>query len=227
MWNSCMLKRISPLIVFSALTFAQGPVGDTVIVTFDRAVQVGDHTLPAGEYRIRQITSASNPRVLEFTSDNGTKLEATVTAIPVLQNTAPGKTEAILQDEGGGARLHRIWVQGKNYGYEFPGEVAAAPKPATNTLNLQASYQAAPPPPQVAAAPPPPPAEPPKREPPQEVAQARPPEPPPAPAEPAPAPPVPATALGWGDLMLAGLSLSAAGALLYWRSTRPSIKTTR
>src|SRR3954464_14232789 len=93
--------------------FAQGPVGDEVKVTFDRSVQVGSHTLAAGDYLIRQVTSASNPRVLEFRSDDGAKLDATVTAIPVLQNTPPTETKVILQDEGGGARLSRIWVQGK------------------------------------------------------------------------------------------------------------------
>src|SRR5438128_11012279 len=95
--------------------FAQGPVGDQVLVTCDRPVQVGSQTLAAGDYLIKQVTSASNPRVLEFRSDNGNKLEATVTAIPLLQNTPPSVTNVLLQDEGGGARLSRIWVQGKSY----------------------------------------------------------------------------------------------------------------
>jgi len=102
------------------VVFAQGPVGDQVFVTFDRPVQVGAQTLAAGDYLVKQITSASNPRVLEFLIDNGKKLEATVTATPVLQNTPPSETKVILQDDGGGVRLSRIWVQGKSYGYAFP-----------------------------------------------------------------------------------------------------------
>ena len=115
---------------------AQGPAGDEIQVTLDRAVQVGSQTLPAGSYTIRQVTSASNPRVLEFTSENGTKLDASVTAIPILQNTPPSETKVILDDEGGVARLARIWVQGKNYGYEFPGTAMPAAQAAASSARL-------------------------------------------------------------------------------------------
>ena len=78
----------------------KAPAGERIQVTFDRPVQVGSQTLPAEAYTIRQVTSASNPCVLEFTSDNGTKLETTVTAIPILQNTAPSETKVVLQGSG-------------------------------------------------------------------------------------------------------------------------------
>ncbi len=119
---------------------AQGPVRDRIMVKFDRPVQVGTRTLQAGEYTIHQVTSASNPRILEFTSNNGTQLEATVAAIPIMQNTAPTETKVVIEDEGGGARLARIWVQGKTYGYEFPGKTAVASQ--TTAPTLEASYQA-------------------------------------------------------------------------------------
>src|SRR5947209_10994121 len=95
-------KTIIPtaLACYSALfmtLFAQGPVGDEIKVNFDRPVQVGSKTLQPGNYTIRQVTSASNPRVLGFTSEDGNKLEATVTAIPIMQNTPPMETKAILQ----------------------------------------------------------------------------------------------------------------------------------
>jgi len=133
-------------LVFTHPSFAQGPVGDEVIVTFDQTVQVGSHSLPAGKYTIRQVTSASNPRVLEFTSDNGTKLDATIAAVPILQNTPPSKTRVILDNEGGAPRVSRIWVQGKSYGYEFPGNGNASAA-AVNGVALQGTYvaQTAPP----------------------------------------------------------------------------------
>jgi hypothetical protein len=232
-------------LVFTGASFGQGPVGDEVMVTFDQTVQVGSHSLPAGKYTIRQVTSASNPRILDFTSDNGTKLDATIAAVPILQNTPPSKTRVILDDEGGVPRLARIWVQGKSYGYEFPGKGTAA---ATNRGGLQGTFVAQ-------SAPAPAPA----------VAQERTPEParsaapvaqsaPPAdntviaqnrPAEtPAPPPPaqtqrapsqsvdqsaapsdndqdrtndVPATALGWMQVALLGMALASAGGFLYWR----------
>jgi hypothetical protein len=126
-------------------SFGQGPVGDEVMVTFDRAVQVGSQTLPAGKYTIRQVTSASNPRVLEFTSDNGTKLNATIAAAPVLQNAPPDKTKVVVDDEGGQARLVRIWVQGKSYGYEFPGsQVPGSSASSAVALEGRFTSQAAP-----------------------------------------------------------------------------------
>jgi len=222
--------------------FAQGPVGDQVLVTFDRPVQVGSQTLAAGDYLVKQVTSASNPRVLEFLSDNGKKLEATVTAIPVLQNTPPSDTKVILQDEGGGARLSRIWVQGKSYGYAFPGSAMSASQANTATAQLTGSYSGAdsstvasanrtvetppaePAPPSPAPAASPSPAEPAAAAPaPVESAAAAPapaaPTPEPAPAS---APEVPATALGWVDVVAFGLTMAALGLLLQRREARRS-----
>lgn len=230
---------LAVLLAMTYAAFSQGPVGDEVMVTFDRAVQVGSHTLPPGDYTIRQVTSASNPRVLEFTSDNGTKLDATVTAIPILQNTPPSATKVDLEDEGGGARLARIWVQGKTYGYEFPGTTTpAAPvnleaqfTPAAPAVVAEAQPAEVPPPAPVAEtpAPAPVPAPAPEAQPaPAEIAQNRPPEPAPqAPAAaPTPAPPepatpeVPATALGWAQLALAGLMIATTGLAIYWRDCK-------
>jgi len=220
--------------------FAQGPVGDQVLVTFDRPVQVGSQTLAAGDYLVKQVTSASNPRVLEFLSENGKKLEATVTAIPVLQNTPPSETKVILQDEGGGARLSRIWVQGKSYGYAFPGSAMSAAQANTATAQLTGSYSgaesstvasanrtveappAAPatPSPAPSATPEPTPA--PAPAPPESAAAApAPPAPSPAPA-PASTPEVPATALGWVEVVAFGLTMAAAGLLLQRREARRS-----
>jgi hypothetical protein len=219
----------------STIAFGQGPIGDTLLVKFDRAVQVGSHTLDSGEYAIRQITSASNPRVLEFTSNNGTKLEATVTAIPVLQNTPPAETKIVLDEEGASVpRLRRIWVQGKTYGYEFPRQAAAVQRQASNDITLQGRFEApaatvaqnrpAETPRQEAPAPAPVPAEQPApRAEAQPVEPARPETPQPAEvpaAAPAPSdstPTIPATALGWLDTLCLGLATATAGLILYRR----------
>ncbi|MEO8593889.1 MAG: hypothetical protein ABI759_11255 [Candidatus Solibacter sp.] len=211
--------------------FAQGPVGDEVKVTFDRPVQVGSKMLPAGDYLIKQVTSASNPRVLEFLSDDGKKLDATVTAIPVLQNTPPSETKVILQDEGGGARLSRIWVEGKTYGYAFPGTAMPATQANAATAQLSGSYAGAPAVAAVAGA--------------ERTVEAPPATPAPAPvpetpvAAPAPAPEmsaaaqapaetpaipadIPATGLGWVDIMAAGLIIAVGGLMLHRRELRRS-----
>jgi hypothetical protein len=193
----------------SCAALAQGPAVEQFRINFDRPFLVGSYKLPAGEYLIRQIYSDSNPRVLQFLKSDGTHLEATVTAYPIMQNTPPSETTAIVKDEGGGARLSRIWVQGSTYGYGFTGE---APPPNPVTARITGTFT-----PNVttAAAPPPPP------EPePEAPAPAPPPEEAPAPA-PAPAP-MPVTALGWADLAMLGTILTMAGLALYWRALRTS-----
>ena len=196
----------------------QGPAGDEIRVTFDRETQVGSEMLPAGDYTVRQVTSASNPRILAFRTDHGTKLEGTVAAIPVMRNTPPPDTRVVIDDEGGAPRLTRIWVQGKNYGYEFPGKTMAPQQAAATRLEgtWGGPVQGARNEPAPAPAPAPIPA-------PEPTPAPQPaPEPTPAPA-PAPAPvsePVPATALGWADWTVAGLSMLSAGLLLFWWSER-------
>jgi len=116
---------------------AQGPVGNTVYITLDQNALVGSNRLTPGDYTIRQVTSASNPRVLEFTTNKGTKLAATVTAIPFLQNTPPSSTKVIFDNERGERRISRILVQGKDYGYEFPKELTASRSPIAATAVLR------------------------------------------------------------------------------------------
>jgi hypothetical protein len=247
MWkkSNAALKILAfGLAVWGPMAKAQGPVGDTVKVRFDQSVEVGSQTLPAGEYTIRQLTSASSPRVLEFTSANGTKLEATVTAIPVLQNSAPTETKVVVDDEGGSARLRRIWVQGRNYGYEFPSHGGAS---QNNQVNLQGRFDAepAPAPPQAAApqetaasqelaqnrstqTPTPrndtsagqtlPPQNPPVQTPAAQTPPAGTPEPATSQASTSLTPSVPPTALGWVEILFVGLSLASAGFLLCIRA---------
>jgi len=222
--------------------FAQGPVADEIKVTFDRPVQVGTQTLPAGDYTVKQVTSSSNPRVLEFKTDDDNKLVATVTAIPVMQNTPPTETKVILQDEGGGARLSRILVQGKTYGYGFPGQAMSASQANTATAQLSGTYSGAATNTVATAdrsvetpAATPTPVETPRND----VAAATPtPTPAPTPstdttapaatdtaaATPAPAttPDIPATGLGWVEVMAAGLTMAAAGLMLHKREARRS-----
>src|SRR3954451_11646679 len=140
-FTQAAIAVLSSALAFGA--FAQAPVGDEFKVTFDRSVQVGSQTLPAGEYTVKQVTSASNPRVLEFKTNDDNKLMATVTAIPVMQNTPPSETKVLLQDEGGGARLHRIWVSGKTYGYELPGSAMSASQASMASVQMTGSYTGA------------------------------------------------------------------------------------
>lgn len=201
-----LTRGLASLALIVTSLFGQRPIHDKIVVTFSKPVMIGDTRLEQGEYTVRQLDSASNPRILEFSTDNGTKLQATVSAIPVLDNLNKHKTSAIVYDTTRGYQLHQLWIEGRDYGYEFvaPGGVKESEMAqshrmtitATNTPAKQEVAQATPPP---APAPEPQPevkqevkAEPqpapqPERQPePQQQAQAT---PPPAPApEPTPEP---------------------------------------
>jgi hypothetical protein len=52
-------------------------------------------------------------------SDNGMKLQATLT-IAALDINTPEKTSVVLHHYGNDYYFDKVWLQGKNYGYEFP-----------------------------------------------------------------------------------------------------------
>lgn len=100
--------------------FAQGPMYDKVTVSLPYPVTVNGTILQPGDYVIRQHEDQSGSRVLHFFTNEGMKLETTAMAIPTLDNRTPEHTKLVLDHEGDTYFLHKIWVQGKNYGYEFP-----------------------------------------------------------------------------------------------------------
>jgi hypothetical protein len=179
------------LAIFPAITQAQGPLYDKVIVNLPYTVTIGDHVLQPGPYVIRQ---AENPggssQVLRFYSDDGRQFETSALTIPVEDIGTARDTKLVLHHFGQDYYMDKIWIQGKNYGYEFPlpANVKARERERLAPLTVAATYQAEAPPQEVAqAAPPPAPAEQPAPAP-QEA-----PAPAPAPVEAAPAPaPAPA-----------------------------------
>lgn len=223
------------LLTGSAL-MAQGPLYDKVEVNLPYPVTVNHTTLQPGDYVIRQHDSAAGgSRVLHFFSDGGMKLETTAMAIPALDNRTPSETKLILDHIGNDYYLNKIWVQGKDYGYEFPipseirmreqernapasvvaryesaprTEVAETTTRTTETTTEAATTPAQAPPPEPAPAPP------------VEVAQNRPqpaPEPPAAAVTPAPqyadqrAPAMPHTSANWMNMLIGGCLLASSG----------------
>lgn len=215
------------LVMLPAATQAQGPLYDKVMVNLPYTVTIGEHVLQPGPYVIRQMDSPGGAsRVLLIYSDNGMKFETSAITIPALDNNTPEDTKVMLHHFGPDYYFDKVWIQGKNYGYEFPlpDSVKARERERMAPMTVAATYQAVPAETKQeetttaersAPAPEPAPA-------PQETAQAQPaPEPAPA-AEPAPAPapqeaapaPMPATASGWLMMLLSGGALSSAGLML-------------
>ena len=230
-------------LLLGSLLWAQGPISDTLTVNLPQSTRVGDHVLAPGEYQIRQLPTASHPRLLEFASEDGTKVETAITTIAALDNNNVNQTSLVLENQGGEQVLRYVWIAGKSYGYEIPESGDRTVSTRSKTMRLTATYtpaqtqtiaQAAPPP-----EPAPDPAPAPKAEPapapepaptPSPSAAAPPPEPPPpaqtpapeaqqqAEAQPAPQPELPATASDWATWGLTGLALMTAG-IVVWRYT--------
>jgi hypothetical protein len=230
--------------VTASIGIAQGPLYDRITVNLPYSVNVNGTALQPGDYEIRQHESTGGgSRVVHFFTDRGLQLETTAMAIPALDNRTPRETKLVIERFGSDYHLNKIWVQGKDYGYEFPlpDNVRMREQEVSAPVSVSAVYQgpaerteiaqAAPAPapePEPAPAPVAEPAPAPVAEPaPAPVAEPVPapaPEPAPAPAAeaaPAPAPAqesadrtMPETAGNWMNLLLGGGLLASSGLAL-------------
>jgi hypothetical protein len=210
------------MLVTAGAMHAQGPLYDKVIVDLPYRVTINNTMLEPGHYVIRQLDDpGGGSRVLQIFTGDGMKLRTSALTIPTLDNNTPENTKIILHHYGEDYYFDKIWIQGKNYGYEFPlpNAVKSRMRERAEPYTVAATYEQTnkkeeepvaqnPPPPAPAPAPAP--------EPRTEVAQNTPP-PPPAPApEPPPPPPtrMPTTSIGWLTMVLSGSLFTAAGLLL-------------
>jgi hypothetical protein len=211
--------------------FAQGPLWDVVKVNMPYTVTIGDKTLQPGDYTIQQMHDmGGGSRVLLIYSDNGMKFETSAMTIPCLDPNTARDTKVILHHFGPDYYFDKVWIQGKDYGYEFPlpNSVKARQREAMAPVAVAASYSTTPAetatttqqtttaaqtttqqPEQATtqqqttvaeAAPPPPP--------PSANREETPPPPPPAPRE------MPHTSAGWLLMLLSGGGLSSLGLAL-------------
>jgi hypothetical protein len=125
----------------------QGPLYDRVEVNLPYSVTIENRTLQPGDYVIQQLRSASgDSRVLLIYSDNGMKFETTAMTIPTLDPNTARKTEVVLHHFGTDYYFDKIWVQGKDYGYEFPlpNNVKQREKEEMQPVSVAANYSATP-----------------------------------------------------------------------------------
>jgi len=107
-------------LAMTAVPSAQAQMGDVVKVNMPYTVTLGEKTLPPGDYEIRQLRDlGGGSRVLLIYSDKGMKFEAMAMTIPTLDLKTPEDTKVVLGHIGNDYYFDKIWVQGKNYGYEF------------------------------------------------------------------------------------------------------------
>jgi hypothetical protein len=212
---------------------------DRVNVDLPYTVTIGDHTLQPGNYVIQQLHGEGGERrVLLIYSDSGMKFETSAMTIPTVDMNTPEDTKVVLHHYGPEYYFDKIWIQGKNYGYEFPlpDSVKARERERMQPISVAAQYQAVPPQAETTAqstetttvTPVTPPAEPQTTTESQTTTMAQ---NTPPPAEATPAPPqentanremdesqktntMPATSAGWLMMLLGGGALSGAGMML-------------
>lgn len=95
---------------------------DKVIVDLPHKVTIDDKTtLEPGEYSIRQISDSGGGRYVLQIRKGDVEHEALVNSIPANQGDTQEDTRVVLHKLSDGQyRFDKIWVQGKDYGYEFP-----------------------------------------------------------------------------------------------------------
>ena len=104
---------------------AQGPMYDRVNVSL--AVFGDDRRTHSAAGRLCDSAAwdqGGGSRVLLIYSDNGMKFETSAMTIPALDQNTPEHTRVILHHFGNDYYFDKVWIQGKDYGYEFPCRTA-------------------------------------------------------------------------------------------------------
>lgn len=97
------------------------PLWDRVDVNLPYTITIGDRTLQPGNYVIQQLNDPSGgSQVLLIYGDNGMKFETSALTIPALENRTQPDTRVVLHHIGNDYYFDKVWIQGKDYGYEFP-----------------------------------------------------------------------------------------------------------
>ena len=110
------------LFVTTVSAFAWTAGRDKVKVIFDHEVHVNNQVLPPGHYTIQEMSGKeNNNNVLEIYTDHGQKFETSFMTIDALKrNPAPKQTKVVLERIGNDYYLDKIWIEGKQYGYQVP-----------------------------------------------------------------------------------------------------------
>jgi hypothetical protein len=90
----------------------------TVKVNLPHDTKVGNVSLPAGKYSIKEVANS----VIEISSDNrnGVRAFAMVNSVSTPDGAGADRTKVTLQQEENGTYdLKSIWVEGQDFGFEL------------------------------------------------------------------------------------------------------------
>jgi hypothetical protein len=122
------------------------PLNDRVEVNLPYSVTIGDKILQPGNYTIQELDSIAKSPVLLIYGDNGMKFETSALTISALENRTQSDTRVILHHIGNDYYFDKIWIQGKDYGYEFvlPNNVKQRENEASQRVGVTASASSMP-----------------------------------------------------------------------------------
>jgi hypothetical protein len=102
---------------FSALS-AKAQMIAEMKIDLPHAAQVGSTSLPAGKYVIRNVKDEGGASIIEFVAVNShTSVIAMAQRISL--ETPTDRTEVVLRATPDKYVLDRIWLEGRDYGYEL------------------------------------------------------------------------------------------------------------
>jgi hypothetical protein len=116
--NACIVVAALSLMLWVASSFASRQITGEIRVNVPFTFYVGNTQLPAGEYSIKRISTAS-PDVVEIRSVDG-KTAVLTLGTPAQSATTPAKTELIFKKYGNVAVLSQIFQAGSQLGIELP-----------------------------------------------------------------------------------------------------------
>jgi len=139
-----LLVAVAAVIVLgAAFTLRSQGLTDGIKVTLPEAVTVGDVVLDPGEYEIRRA-SMNADQVLRIFSNDKLKYQTVVLTIPTLGKETPEDSKVILHHIGDKFYFDKIWMEGKDYGYEFPLPDRVRALQRELAVNVAARYEAVP-----------------------------------------------------------------------------------
>ena len=102
--------------------FAQEPVDQRTYFTFSAPFELpGNKTLPAGKYTFRVLDSPSNRHIVQILSEDATKIQATLLAIPAQRQDPPSEPEIRFMEAAASMppAVKTWWYPGRTIGHEF------------------------------------------------------------------------------------------------------------
>jgi len=135
-------KLLIVIIAVAAVTFSVGLRGqgliDGIKVTLPQPVTVGDKVLDPGEYEIRRPSSA-NRDILQIFNKDKMVYETNVLTVATGPDDKDAKeTKVVLHHIGDAYYFDKIWMEDKNYGWEFPLPERARALQRESALNVPA-----------------------------------------------------------------------------------------